>query len=430
MTIALLHMRLDAQYEALEYGGTFTVVLPAGGRSWGQRRPTLLLSGEGILELGHVRAESSRVATGMRRVRYERYLALDPEVSVAEVVDNLSSAVRRHFEARLGEDIVLPERTGAAVLEALASLSDEVAEVSADFVRPPARRVRRLDGAALQATAHEADAVRLALDIAGISRQELHGTRPDGETPYVQALSEVRVFEDQAVDYDAGRFLDFERIERPNGMVQFSRGEERLTVLNVNRRPLEQLTGADLIYHNETHDSFVLVQYKTMSREGDVGKTRLVYRPASDANLAGELERMRALAEVPGDGSAEQWRLNPGFCFIKLCRPVVNLNYPTRDLVSGMYLPLSYWDLLLASPATEGPRGGRVLTYEKVTRRFDNSLFVDLVRGSWIGSRAETTETITDLVLQGLDANRSVTVASAWSVAPTQGEPDEVEDRG
>ena len=114
MTVALLHMRLDAQYEALEYGGTFTTLLAAGGRSWGQRRPTLLLSGEGILELGHVRAESSRVATGMRRVRYERYLALDPEISVAEVADNLSSAVRRHFEARLGEDIVLPERTGAA----------------------------------------------------------------------------------------------------------------------------------------------------------------------------------------------------------------------------------------------------------------------------------------------------------------------------
>jgi hypothetical protein len=127
---------------------------------------------------------------------------------------------------------------------------------------------------------------------------------------------------------------------------------------------------------------------------------------------------MRTLAEVPGDGSAEQWRLNPGFCFIKLCRPVVNLDYPERDLVSGMYLPLSYWDLLLASPVTEGPRGGRVLSYEAVTRRFDNSLFVDLVRGSWIGSRAETTETITDLVLQGLDASRSVTVASAWSVAP------------
>jgi hypothetical protein len=81
--------------------------------------------------------------------------------------------------------------------------------------------------------------------------------------------------------------LDFERIERPNGMVHFSRGAERLTVLNVNRRPLEQLTGADLIYHNETHDSFVLVQYKTMSREEDDGKTRLVYgRPPTPISLA------------------------------------------------------------------------------------------------------------------------------------------------
>lgn len=129
---------------------------------------------------------------------------------------------------------------------------------------------------------------------------------------------------------------------------------------------------------------------KTMAREGDFGDTRLVFQPDSDAKLAAELERMRALGETSGDGSAEeQWRLNPGFCFIKLCRPVAQPRLARtragrRDVSFALLL-----DLLLASPATEGPRGGRVLTYKTVSRRFDNSLFIELVRGSWIGSRAK-----------------------------------------
>ena len=35
--------------------------------------------------------------------------------------------------------------------------------------------------------------------------------------------------------------------------------------------------------------------------------------------------------------------------FLKLCRPVVSLDFPPRDLVSGMYLPIAYYNLLVES---------------------------------------------------------------------------------
>ena len=38
----------------------------------------------------------------------------------------------------------------------------------------------------------------------------------------------------------------------------------RLTVIMANRLPLEQQTGADLIYFNEAYRSFAMVQYKAM----------------------------------------------------------------------------------------------------------------------------------------------------------------------
>jgi hypothetical protein len=44
----------------------------------------------------------------------------------------------------------------------------------------------------------------------------------------------------------------------------------RLTVIMANRLPLEEQTGADLIYYNETFRSFILVQYKAME-EGSHG---------------------------------------------------------------------------------------------------------------------------------------------------------------
>jgi hypothetical protein len=118
----------------------------------------------------------------------------------------------------------------------------------------------QLGGEALQAAAQEADAVRLAVDIADIPRRELRDARPSGDRSFLEVLSQLRAPEDTAIAYDSMRFLDFDRLDSPSGVVRFAKGNERLTVLNVNRQPLERTTGADLIYVNETLQGYVLVQ--------------------------------------------------------------------------------------------------------------------------------------------------------------------------
>ena len=156
-------------------------------------------------------------------------------------------------------------------------------------------------------------------------RGELGEARPDGLSSFVEVLSDLRTPEDPAIVYDSMRFLTSTASSTPQVSCVFSKGDERLTVINVNRQPLERTTGADLIYVNETTKSFVLVQYKTFRREGE-HSSHLVYRP--DAQFAAELKRMRKIkVRPPGSTPTLRFRLHPGCCFLKICKPVTSLGY-------------------------------------------------------------------------------------------------------
>jgi hypothetical protein len=402
----------DEQYEVLDHRGAFTTMTRGGTKVWPVDQVTLLISDldntdPALIEIGLVRRGRQKPATGWHRLQYTRRRVIEP-LPLDELWEAVPARFRLTVESRSSHGGVLTEKSAAAVVDAVARLrpgdGDELRRLVAQSrpIRP------RLQGGSLQAAVQEADAVRLALDIARIPRSELRDTRPNGELSFLEQVEALRAPEDTTIAYDSMRFLDFERIDSPSGAVVFTSGTERLTVINVNRQPLESTTGADLIYINEPMGSFVLVQYKTMRREGD--PSRLVYRP--DGQLAKELDRMRKIKQGADDGTPASYRLNPAIGFIKLCKPVTRLDQ-TRELVSGMYLPVSYYDVLAVSPQVKGPKGGVQFAYETVGRHIGNDLFVPLVRGGWIGSRGLATKRLTKLVLAGLDASRSVTVAAA-----------------
>jgi hypothetical protein len=104
------------------------------------------------------------------------------------------------------------------------------------------------------------------------------------------------------------------------------------------------------------------------------------------------------------------YRLHPRACWIKLCHPEA-FKPVQSDLVRGMYLPLDYFAHLTASESTLGPRDGRVLTYGNVRRWVNNTLFVELMSGGWIGSKAMQTAWLSETVEAALSAKRSVVVA-------------------
>lgn len=413
LQLSLMWLKNEAQVEALGASCAFTDMTEAGTKAWPANQVALLLDRgddgtDKVTEIGTVTRSRFRVATGWHRLRYVRQCRIAP-LSLDELLAAVPARLRGTVESRAAFGGVLTEKSADAVVKAFARLRPPEAGELRRLLGAHAPPAGRLRGDGLQATAQEADAVRLAIDIAGIPRKALRDVRPDGESSFLSRLEWVRASEDAAITYDGMRFLDFDRIESPSGIVTFASGQERLVVVNVNRQPLERTTGADLVYINEPRESFVLVQYKAMRREGD-DNPRLVYRP--DAQLAAELKRMRAIKTGVNDGTPDSYRLHPGTCFLKLCKPVVRLDR-TQDLVSGMYLPLDYYDALTSSGAVRGPRDGLAFTYKNVGRHVGNDLFVALVRGGWVGSRGASSKRLQELVVAGLEADRSVTVAAA-----------------
>ena len=196
----------------------------------------------------------------------------------------------------------------------------------------------------------------------------------------------------------------------PYGAAVFEGEAGRLTVVLANRLPLEQQLGADLIYFNETFKAFVIVQYKAM--ETDPGG-RAVFR-IPNAQLADEIKRMdvalAALRSCTPDVARHGFRLHENPFFLKMC-PRIVFNPDDKGLSRGMYIPLDYWRMLEADAALTGPLGGRRLTYENVGRYLDNTGFVNLVAHAWVGTTAEQSAVLEEVIREVISSGRTVTIA-------------------
>lgn len=266
-----------------------------------------------------------------------------------------------------------------------------------------------IGGEAGENLAFERDAVRMALSIVGLEVDIDAGWNGLAGNGYLDSLA-YSPREEVLIAHDAVRFPGWQSL--PGGdpdWIQFSDGARHLRIANVDATPLERRLGVDLLYHHVEADTFVLVQYKKMTKDAE---GRSWYRP--DAQLAEEIARMQRVdrdPEVNTNANAETWRLHPRACFLKLVVPPRTFD-PTADrLLSGIYLPLAYLEELLKHDSTLGPKGGRRLGYDNVDRYITTGLFTDLVRQGWVGSRGVTTQALSLIVKTSLDRGRSVVVA-------------------
>lgn len=199
----------------------------------------------------------------------------------------------------------------------------------------------------------------------------------------------------------------------PYSAALFESDTERLTIVLANRLPLEEQTGADLIYFNETYQSFVMVQYKAMEKEQENGVGHDVFR-LPNPQLTEEIERMDALlTELRACASCadhDGFRLTDNPFFLKLC-PRLIFNPDDIGLVPGMYLPLDYWKLLEQHPGIKGPRGGLHITYQNVGRHFDNSAFASVVTKAWVGTTPGQSAVLKEAIRQTIETGKAAVVA-------------------
>ena len=126
---------------------------------------------------------------------------------------------------------------------------------------------------------------------------------------------------------------------------------------------------------------------------------------------------LEELRKVPSGHDPDGYRFTDNPFFLKYC-PRVVFNPDDKGLFKGIYLPLDLWKRADAAGRFKGKRGGKVLTYENVGRRINNSEFVMLVAGSWVGTSIEQSAVLRDRIRTVLETGKTVTIAIRHSVEP------------
>jgi hypothetical protein len=165
-----------------------------------------------------------------------------------------------------------------------------------------------------------------------------------------------------------------------------------------NRLALEEQTGTDLIYYNEKFRSFVLVQYKAFKKRNKTHE----FRWTTGDQFEDELRRMDELANAAPDTDPDGFRLSSNPFFLKFC-PRIAFNPDDSGMFPGIYIPHGLWKALAASDRLKGPAGGNLLTYENVGRGVNNSDFVTLVGGAWIGTTIKQSASLETLIRRVLE---------------------------
>lgn len=358
-------------------------------------------------------SRGQRAGTGQRRLNLSSLYRLHNAIAIPRLMEEISSVNKGRVREKTERGGLLTPQAFQEVMGAVCMLSKDAAPILARYQQERLDRIEKLPASVRQALAEQKEALLTAMAIANIDRSGIEGwdyREKAGPTSFLAGLPNVRLREDQVVINDLAIFPGHEKIDSMiHGATVFQGERSRLTVVLANRLPLEQQTGADLIYYNETFRSFLFVQYKMMEKEARDHVFRF-----PNQQLTEEIDRMDALlakmSEIPGDDEADGFRFSSNPFFLKLC-PRITFDPDNVGLSIGMYLPLDYWKRISVHPETEGPGGGSRISYHNVRRYFDNTDFVTIASGGWIGTHIQQSALLVDVVKQTVESGRAAIIA-------------------
>ncbi len=305
---------------------------------------------------------------------------------------------------------LLSDAASREALKALNSMFPELSDLIRQLSRP--RNLTLPRGNRGLALNEQRDGTGLVLEMAGIGREPLESgaSISDDQPSFLAGIEGRHVSEESLIDYDVARLPGLvESFSYHVDWRVFGNKQRKVLILNANMEPLANTLGVDVLYYNQTFKSFVLVQYKRMTREDSPdGEKKLWHRP--DKHLAGELDRMQKVDELYGNHSGN-FRLFSQACWLKLCDPSARIEEPT-ELIKGMYLARELFVDLLDS--CKGPRGGVRIGYENVPRHINNTLFTQLVKDGWIGTTGIGTSDLEAVVREVLQHRRPLVLGFAY----------------
>ena len=406
--------------EALEENSMFAEAVPEFQYSRHRALVGLIsMDGPSITHVGLCR-RGVRSATNRRRLNFSRVVTLSEAIRASSILDLVPSRLLRHAKSALEHGGLIGPSTAAAIIDALLQLSVDSRSLLNQYGSSRLARVRIIPQHVQAALAQQKDAVTTALSLARIDRTVLRSWDP-GEavsTSFLDGLESVRVREDAVIAADMIHVPGFEYVRTlVQGGAVFANDRTRLSIVLANRQALEQQLGVDLVYFNETHRSFVLVQYKMLepSAAGPVFRV-------PNSQLSNEIARMDAtlamLNRVPEDGAHGSFRFLDNPFFLKLC-PRVVFDPDNSAVVPGRYLPLELWRRLERAATTPEANGRGAIRYNELVRYMDNDAFVRIVEGAWVGTTAGQSDVLKTLLREILSSGRALVLAvKTDTVAP------------
>lgn len=351
--------------------------------------------------------------TFLRRLNMRGFHKVSPAIPTAHIVARISSRSRKRVSDALHSGGLLSPKAFEELVVAVSQLSPDTAPVLARYRKERLERIASLPDPVRYALAQQKEALLTAMAIAGVDRDEIGGwdvPSDTGQASFLSGLPNARLREDPVVVNDLSVLPGHEKIASSiHGSTVFENNKSRLTVVLANRLPLEEQTGADLIYYNETFQCFLLVQYKMMEKEGEEHVFRF-----PNTQMTEEITRMDALlseiSKIPDDVQADGYRFSHNPFFLKIC-PRIVFDPDSVGLSKGMYLPLDYWKRISAHPAMAGPRGGSRLSYRNVRRYLDNTEFVTIASGGWVGTHIQQSVLLVEVIRETIQSGRAAVIA-------------------
>lgn len=374
----------------------------------------------------------SLIATDLIRIKVSNLIQTE-NIDVRAIIADLPAKFANRLPASYGDPLRLPPKLSEALIKAIQGASTSVRNGIPKLRSYLSELNEVASNPEGDISTFERDAVVTSLETFGgtpFRKEILRGTQPSASsTPsFLQRLSHYDIREDVQINFDGITFPGFNiaRAEIFGAVQVVNSSGQQLTILNCNRQSLEQTLGVDLIYYNHLYQSFVLVQYKRLVSEAGSSP---VYRPDSDRNYAGELQRMNDANDdlsslISSDTSINDYRLGTNAFFFKFCE-ARQKSALDAGMISGMYIPLGLWNQFVQTGDARGPRGGLRVDWDNHPRSFNNSRFCQLLKDGWIGSSARQTERL-DQIIEGTLAGQRMLVLA--STSPAKSRPDQLRD--
>ena len=432
--------RREVLLHEAENGGSFYrsapfVAEPVPNFEHSHRAPLVVFASFEDRKITHI-ADGKRGAsagTGLARLNMQDLKPLARPIAFDELKSGVTKRVQAHLERVLTGGGILPTKTLGAFVDRIVELDASVGGRLARYLERRREALRRFEARARQNLAYQKETLGIALEISGISKDELLAWQPvDGfQQSFLDGLPGAQVREDAMLLADFSTVPGFETIGDVThyGSKVFEKGENpavRFDRHHGQSVATRATNGGGPGLFQRSLRSFVMVQYKAMEK----GKDQAEFRWQAGDQFVQEVARMDALLaelnKIQSGADPDGYRFSDNPFFLKFC-PRVVFNPDDKGLFKGIYLPLDLWKRADAAGKLKGSKGGNVLTYENVGRRINNSEFVGLVAGSWVGTSIEQSANLGPLIREVLASGKTVTLAIKH-VVPMEAHLDPIAD--